>query len=61
MRHFWITDENADNIMPDHRGQLRGAVAKAKTYLKKHPETESIYINEGEDIVMSVQRWEVEA
>ena len=59
MRHFWFTDENAENIMTDHRGTLKGAVARAKDYLKKYLETEGVYINEGEEIVMSVQRWEV--
>lgn len=61
MRHFWFTDENADNIMTDHRGTLKGAVTRAKDYLKRYPETEGVYINEGKEIVMSVQRWEVEA
>ena len=59
MRHFWFTDENADKIMTDHRGTLKGAVTRAKDYLKKYPETESVYIHEGDEIVMSVQRWEV--
>lgn len=59
MRHFWFTDKNAENIMTDHRGTLKGAVTRAKDYLKKYPETEGVYINEGEEIVMSVQRWEV--
>lgn len=54
MRHFWITDQDGNNIMPDHRGTLKGAVKRCEDYLKKHPETETIYINEDEDIIETV-------
>lgn len=59
MRHFWFTDDEKD-IMTDHRGTLKGAIIRAKDYLKKNPDCETVYINENEDIIETVNRWEVE-
>ena len=56
MRHFWFTDENADNIMDDHRGNVRGAIKRAEEYLTEHPECDTVYINEGEEIIECVWR-----
>ena len=56
MRHFWFTDNNDNNVIPDHRGNLRGAITKAEKYIKENPECEIVYINEGEDIVECVWR-----
>ena len=55
MRHFWFTDGDED-IMADHRGTLKGAINRAEDYLKKNPECEAVYINDGEDIVEVVWR-----
>lgn len=54
MRHFWFTDEDGNNIMNDHRGTLKGAVNRCRDYLKQHPDVETVYINENEDIVETV-------
>lgn len=55
MRHFWFTDGDED-IMADHRGTLKGAIKRAEDYLKKNPECEAVYINEGDDIVEVIWR-----
>ena len=56
MRHFWFTDEKGECIVQDHRGTIKGAIKRAKDFLKKYPEMETIYINEGEDIIEVVHK-----
>lgn len=52
MKRFYFTDENGDNIMNDHIGNIRGARRKAENYIVNN-DCEVIYINdcETEDIV----------
>lgn len=57
MRHFWFTDHEGENVIADHRGNIRGAIAKAMDYLKHHSECEYIQINEDEDIIETVHIW----
>ena len=51
MKRFYFTNEECDNIMYDHLGNIRGAITKAEKYAKEHNET--VYINdcETDDIV----------
>ena len=56
MRHFWFTDDEGENVTYDHVGNIRGARRKAEEYLKEHLDIDTIYINEGENIVDCVWR-----
>lgn len=51
MKRFYFTNDNTDNIMYDHCGNIRGARTKAQAYSNEYNET--VYINdcETEDIV----------
>ena len=39
MKRFYFTNENADNIMDDHIGNIRGARTKAQKYANENNET----------------------
>lgn len=45
-RRFYFTNDEAENIMYDHIGNIRGARSKAKLYVKLTGET--VYINDCE-------------
>lgn len=51
MRRFYFTNEDADNIINDHCGNIRGARRVAQDYADEHNET--VFINDcvTEDIV----------
>lgn len=51
MRRFYFTNEDADNIINDYCGNIRGARRVAQDYVDKH--NELVYINDcaTEDIV----------
>lgn len=51
MKRFYFTDEEGNNIINDHIGNIRGARTKAKKYAEEHNET--VYINdcETDDII----------
>ena len=56
MRHFWFTDDEGNNVTYDHVGNIRGARRKAEEYLKEHLDIDTIYINEGDNIVDCIFR-----
>jgi hypothetical protein len=39
MKHFYFTNDDAENIMNDHRGNIRGARTKAQKYANENNET----------------------
>ena len=39
MRRFYFTNDDAENIMNDHIGNIRGARAKAQKYANENDET----------------------
>lgn len=51
MKRYYFTDENGENIMNDHCGNIRGARKKAEQYAAEHHV--NVYINamEPEEIV----------
>ena len=51
MKRFYFTNENCDNIMDDHCGNIRGAITKAKKYANNYHETVIINDCETEDIL----------
>lgn len=50
-RRFYFTNDEAENIMYDHIGNIRGARSKAKFYANLTSETVYIIDCETEDIV----------
>ena len=51
MKRFYFTNDNAENIMNDHFGNIRGARTKAQKYANENNETVTINDCETDEMI----------